>query len=76
MCRVLCLIVCQIFVLAWNTVADQKTPAVPELPTPAGIVPVPGQPHVNSRRAFWVDVLFLEARLNLFHVSLMPKLGR
>src|SRR2546423_5421458 len=35
MCRVLCLIVFQIFVLAWNTVADQKTPALPEVPSSA-----------------------------------------
>ena len=35
MCRVLCLIACQILVLAWNTAGDQKAPAVPELPSSA-----------------------------------------
>jgi tetratricopeptide (TPR) repeat protein len=35
MCRVLCLIVCQFLALAWNTVADQQPPALPELPSSA-----------------------------------------
>jgi tetratricopeptide (TPR) repeat protein len=68
MCRVLCLIVCQIFVLAWNTVADQKTPAVPELPTPA-------LENVSPRVRDQIREAYSDARAHLADANSSGRLG-